>query len=672
MKKAKRLLALIFVLVFCMSIESNSAEVDWMPDSALRVVVCEAIGLADPASLTKEKMLLIRRLEGSDTGIKDLTGLEYATNMTHLSLCGNKLSGADFIPIANLTQLGSLELCVNQIEDVSSFANLINLRTLDLGANKVSDITPLVNLTELRELNLSSNPIENIEILKNFTKLTHVKLDRTYVFDFTPLADLELVKLIRDEIPYRIMMCILPPVDLSTLERIQNRTFPSIGGPGSSLVTEVDGEVELLRPWHHGDEYYDLATKHDITFFADPGRYGVDWAITDSEPTRGLSTGLEGRFVVTDTGEPIRTDQYERYNGRNPNFIYLTNGNFNVSHDLDFFPADSDFWLRDAEGNIAETGMPWGEYQIDFMNPEVQQLLIDRHVAIANCGLFQGIFFDNFNANNTAGVGINNYQATDEEIIEATRHILQGIRDGAREDFLILVNANRSKLTRFTDIINGAYMETDRDGYIYTYEDLIEIEHALLWNETNLREPRINVLQAVGLNEDFRSPNNLGWMRTFTTLSLTHSDGYVLFKIPRKIGEYMHGTQIWYDFWDAELGRPIGEKGQNYDNREGLFIREFTNGWAVYNRSGTEQSINLPLQAIGVASGQLGKEHIVPDLDGEIYLNLIVDLNADGVVNILDLVIASNALGETEPDLNGDGVVNILDLVIVSNAFNKN
>ena len=45
------------------------------------------------------------------------------------------------------------------------------------------------------------------------------------------------------------------------------------------------------------------------------------------------------------------------------------------------------------------------------------------------------------------------------------------------------------------------------------------------------------------------------------------------------------------------------------------------------------------------------------------------DLNGDGVVNILDLVILANAFGKDSPDLNADGVVNILDLVIIANAF---
>ena len=47
------------------------------------------------------------------------------------------------------------------------------------------------------------------------------------------------------------------------------------------------------------------------------------------------------------------------------------------------------------------------------------------------------------------------------------------------------------------------------------------------------------------------------------------------------------------------------------------------------------------------------------------------DLNADGEINILDLVIVANALGESDSDadINADGVVNILDLVLVASTF---
>ena len=57
------------------------------------------------------------------------------------------------------------------------------------------------------------------------------------------------------------------------------------------------------------------------------------------------------------------------------------------------------------------------------------------------------------------------------------------------------------------------------------------------------------------------------------------------------------------------------------------------------------------------------------NIDIAMDLDIVGDINGNGIVNILDLVLVANAFGEAEPDLNGDGVVNILDLVIVANAF---
>ena len=50
------------------------------------------------------------------------------------------------------------------------------------------------------------------------------------------------------------------------------------------------------------------------------------------------------------------------------------------------------------------------------------------------------------------------------------------------------------------------------------------------------------------------------------------------------------------------------------------------------------------------------------------------DVNRDGVVNILDLVLVASQIGEsgvTNVDINSDGVVNIQDLVLVANAFEQ-
>ncbi|MCY4402052.1 MAG: dockerin type I domain-containing protein [Candidatus Poribacteria bacterium] len=57
---------------------------------------------------------------------------------------------------------------------------------------------------------------------------------------------------------------------------------------------------------------------------------------------------------------------------------------------------------------------------------------------------------------------------------------------------------------------------------------------------------------------------------------------------------------------------------------------------------------------------------------------LLEDVNSDGEVNILDLVLVANAFGQSgdrtsaqNPDVNRDGVVNVLDLVRVANRFGE-
>lgn len=49
----------------------------------------------------------------------------------------------------------------------------------------------------------------------------------------------------------------------------------------------------------------------------------------------------------------------------------------------------------------------------------------------------------------------------------------------------------------------------------------------------------------------------------------------------------------------------------------------------------------------------------------------VEDVNADGEINILDLVLVAGAFEETdsEADVNGDGVVNVLDLVRVASQM---
>ena len=226
--------------------------------------------------------------------------------------------------------------------------------------------------------------------------------------------------------------------------------------------------------------------------------------------------------------------------------------------------------------------------------------------------------------------------------------------------------------------VNGSFMETFPSESGYTRDDIIEIETNLIWYEANVREPKINCLRGLGIGtEPPDSPKNRQWMRLFTTMSLTLSDGYALYTLGYIGGQKQYQKHIWHPFWDANLGQPVGPTTQQYqEDIEGLYIREFTNGWAVYNRSGTPQTITLPTSATPVSDREdnaASQTHLLPDLDGEIYLTTksLADVNADGIVNILDLVQVANGLGTSAPDPNGDGAVNIFDLVFVVQRFSQ-
>ncbi|MDE0638574.1 MAG: leucine-rich repeat domain-containing protein [Candidatus Poribacteria bacterium] len=351
--------------------------------------------------------------------------------------------------------------------------------------------------------------------------------------------------------------------------------------------------------------------------------------------------------------------EYKKYAERNPNMLFFATINIHMRHGLDELPENSDFWLRDVNGQVIKNEVPWDEYTLDILNPEVQQLVIEQVVGIAECGYFSGVYFDAW-APYHIGVYEKHFNIDAEVVIEAYINILKGIRARVRDDFLILVNRNRRKSPRYAEWINGSRMETDVSypgGY--TYERLIEAEDALLWNEKHLREPRINILEADGVaNQPPDGPDNLRWMRVWTTLSLTHSDGYSILRMPGEYGKYkevpgvyqQYGDHTWYDFYDADLGKPVGEKGQRCDGCAGLFIREFTNGWAVYNRSGQPQKIQFLTQVIGVASGITNTTHIIPDLDGEMYLKHEPDTIVDGTVKVLELELAIEDPSEWIPD----------------------
>ena len=639
--------------------ELASGDVE-IPDPNLERAIREEIGLPSETPLTQLVMSQLIELDASRNQIETLTGLEYAPNLKELGLSFNQIQDitplaelvnlellalvenpiADLSPLAALTQLESLYLAGIRRTDLKPLSNLTQLKELHLGFCWITDITPLSNLIQLNRLDLSNNQIVDISPLANLTQLEELWIERNWINDFSPIQGLPLTDLRYDEV------CVLP--DPPIQNRIENRSLPSIVEAYNPIVNLPTLSREDLISYH--DLFFDGVPFH-LHFQPTPQGYQV---------TGDIERAMAEREALL---------------AKNPNMLFFVAIRQLTAHYPDQYPEDWPYWLKDENGNpVRGSRRSSLTYFIDFRIPEVQDIIVQQAISIARCGLYDGIFFDEWAASLVPLYGETLlFPSTPDEELEARLSILRRIREAVPDDFLLLCNSSWRKLPHSAPYINGGFMETTRDtDGNYTNSRLAEIEDTLLWFEANAREPQINCLRGEGIpTEPPDGPNNRRWMRFFTTMSLTLSDGYALYTT----GIY-YQDHFWYDFWDADLGQPISPRAQPYRNVPSLYIREFTNGWAVYNRSGTPQTITLPTSTIPVSdrgNNAASLTHNLPDLDGEIYLKAKnpADVNSDGRINILDLVQVANGFGKATPDPNGDGVVNILDLVFVAQAFSQ-
>ena len=80
-------------------------------------VIAEHLQKAANAEITPADMLSLRRINGDNREIRDLTGLEFATQLERIEFRNNMIT--DLSPLAGLTQLDNIKLRGNQITDIT-------------------------------------------------------------------------------------------------------------------------------------------------------------------------------------------------------------------------------------------------------------------------------------------------------------------------------------------------------------------------------------------------------------------------------------------------------------------------------------------------------------------------------------------------------------------------
>ena len=182
MKKIVVFCLLVGVVLLSGALPVAAANVN-IPDANLRKAINRALGRPATAAVTEAQMKTLTTLEApGHTGrawapIRDLTGLEKATNLTSLDLGANAISNIS--ALSGLTNLTTLKLGMNITAPVGpggSFPYLSSGSGSPAFSNSVSDLTPLSRLTKLTTLDLRLNAVRDISALSGLTKLTTLYL----------------------------------------------------------------------------------------------------------------------------------------------------------------------------------------------------------------------------------------------------------------------------------------------------------------------------------------------------------------------------------------------------------------------------------------------------------------------------------------------------------------
>ena len=390
---------------------------------------------------------------------------------------------------------------------------MVNLKELSLDYNQISDLSPLVRLANLEKISFHSGHKGRV--------LSTLPTSKLKEFGFDSVCD-------------------LPGVPIR--ERVENREYPSIFSAWENIINLPE------QSWNERMAYHDLRWNSLL--------FGLKWVPTPE--------GVKNFLHVESAKE-----EWDEMLALNPNMIFIVSMNYQAENP-DKYPEDWLYWVRDEFGNRIEVdGEP---FLIDFTLPEPQDQIVQRAVEIAKCGLYDGIFLDWWAEWWHDDDPTHRYYANDvgEAAITLLRRIREGV-DEVRDDFLIIANTLRSKVPHSAPYLNGTFMEA-LPGY--THEDLAEIESTLLWSEQHFQQPRINCLEGWSeKTQPLDSPKNQQWMRVFTTISLTHSNGYVslatsltanhthLYEIYPGHSEthaqgirHEHAHQhFWYPFYEAPL-----------------------------------------------------------------------------------------------------------------------
>ena len=654
--------------------ERSPGTVVHIPDPNLRAAIAESLGKSPNAPITAEEMARLERLDVPNRGIQDLTGLQFATNLSRLYLEDNQIS--DLSPLAGLINVRDLRLNNNLISDISPYRGLTNLTSTSFRNNMVSDISPLAGLINLRYLAFTETNVSDLSPITKLINLESLSFEGDNVSDLSQIAGL--INLKRIDAGWGTSISDLSPLaGLTKLEEIH------INAGKVSDLTPLAGLTGLKRLSFQDNNISDISALAGLTGLTSMNLGSNN--ISDISALAGL-TNL--KWLVIQGNQISDISPLERFRENITTFVWHDNPAFPETG-----PSIEGPWLWVVLPNTRPSSSK--DLLSEASGGTVIETEIATHGAIVGQYVGDDVWTyrklpptDSFNVNRMLGGNING----------ALLYGTISLYSPRQQDTTIYVGShNELKVW-----LNGPLIyEALRYHASYGYTDFLPV---------TLKQGRNVLLVAIraqynaffGFDPDTEyTVANPGVGYTFSKPRIHTGDTFTLDLRAENVFD-LAGWQFDIAFDPAALEAiSVSEgdflkmgsgstlfQGGAIDNAAGKIkglsaIRLSTQGVSGTGtllqvtfkaKSAGETELALQNFQFGSVTGDsipAGPHQIRITVEGQIATG---DVNRDGVVSILDLILVAQQLGRRVPanspvDLNGDGVVSILDLILAARAI---
>ena len=608
-----------------------------------------------------------------DAGIRDMTGLEYATYLEQLRLIDNPVT--DISPVTGLTNLTTLKITDGEVSDLSLVAGLTQLESLEVGGNEISDISAVAGLINLRYLNLSDNLFSDLSPVAGLINLEHIFFSNKRISDISALAGLINLKVIHTW--NNPISDISPLAGLTQLEKIDmcHSDIKDI-----SPLTSLTGLKELYLLANEISDISPLAGLIGLTRL----NLGEN-DISDISPLAGL-TQLKWLRVTRN-----KISDFSPLDGFRENIKLEWYGNPGFPTEA---PKIEGPWLWAVLPGTVDETLNDTDLLSEVSGGTVTELEIATHGATEGGSVGDSVW----TAHKLPPTGWDNI----EDMLK--RSIDGGVIYGT----VSLYSPRQQETTM--------YVGGDRGVRVWLNGTLIYQRLKEQWHNNysdffpvTLRQGRNVLLVAVHTKgngffgfesgTDYTVPMGVGY--TFSKTPIHRGDTFTLDIRAENITD-LAGWQFDIVFDSTLLeavsvnegdflkqnGASTFFQGGSIDNAAGKIGGLSAARLSTQGVSGTGVLLQVRFKAKSTGETELALRNFefaastgdgIPVVPHEIRIAIegqltTGDVNRDGRVSILDLVLTAQQLGKrvsagSAVDVNGDGIVSILDLILVSQGI---